>query len=302
MEQLKDRLIFLRTKARLTQAQLAEKISISDKVISKWENGDSEPSIDQLRAVAKIYKVSFDYLIEGKTNEYDNLIINREPTEDEYADDFIQQCYEIIKAKKLLQYKDLLIPKKGAENPHAQWVGLQRGRVKKQILSGGVFHVDNWWEWKNVYMPFIDIEKLLALNNYDIYVSMIDLPATFGEMRYQMKQKNDTEGLKLTTPKDRSSNDWTFEQPKPKLHSSQVKHLSDARFVKLFKNEVDLNEWLAGLSPSNSNYWGMIKALIENGAVCMKESGFSEYWQKIEFAPDHIQTSMLYEMTKSKTK
>lgn len=296
MEQLKDRLIFLRTNARWTQAQLAEKISISDKVISKWENGDSEPSIDQLHSVAKIYKVSFDYLIEGKANEYDNLIINRELTTGEMADDFLAQCCEIIKAKKLINYKEKLLPKKV--------IGRAKPEYGEHVtkLTGGVFHADNWWEWQKVYMPFIDVNKLLSLNNYDIYIALIDLPATFGEMRYQMKQKNDAEGLKKTTPKDSSSNNWTREAPKPKLHSSQVKHLSDARFVKLFKNEVDLNEWLAGLSPSNSNYWGMIKALIENGAVCMKESGFSEYCQKIEFAPDHIQTSMLYEMAKAKTK
>lgn len=215
MEQLKDRLIFLRTKARLTQAQLAEKISISDKVISKWENGDSEPSIDQLRAVAKIYKVSFDYLIEGKANEYDKLIINRELTTGEMADDFLAQCYEIIKAKKLLNYKEQLLPKKV--------IGRAKPEYGEHVteLTGGVFRASKWWEWQKVYTPYLDINKLLLLNNYDIYVSMIDLPATFGEMRYQMKQKNDTEGLKATAPKDRSSNDWTSERPKPKLHSSK---------------------------------------------------------------------------------
>ena len=45
---------------RLTQAELAEKINYSDKVISKWERGESTPDVLILHQLAEIYGVTVD--------------------------------------------------------------------------------------------------------------------------------------------------------------------------------------------------------------------------------------------------
>jgi len=58
----------LRKQAKLTQMELAEKFNYSDKSISKWEAGDSMPSIEILNDLAKFYNVSLDYLV---TEEHD---------------------------------------------------------------------------------------------------------------------------------------------------------------------------------------------------------------------------------------
>ena len=52
-----------RKKANLTQMQLAEKLGIKDRAISKWENGKAMPSSDNLIALANLYDVSLDELI-----------------------------------------------------------------------------------------------------------------------------------------------------------------------------------------------------------------------------------------------
>ena len=44
----------------LTQAELAEKINYSDKVISKWERGESTPDVLILHQLAEIYGVTVD--------------------------------------------------------------------------------------------------------------------------------------------------------------------------------------------------------------------------------------------------
>ena len=54
----------LRKQAKLTQMELAEKFNYSDKSISKWEAGDSMPSIEILNDLAKFYNVSLDYIAE----------------------------------------------------------------------------------------------------------------------------------------------------------------------------------------------------------------------------------------------
>lgn len=50
----------LRKSAKLTQLEFAEKINYSDKAISKWENGDSVPSVEVLENICKFFSVSLN--------------------------------------------------------------------------------------------------------------------------------------------------------------------------------------------------------------------------------------------------
>jgi len=61
------RLYTLRIESSLTRAQLAEKLNVSVRLISYWENGERECSFDMLMTIADIFGVSTDYLL-GKTD------------------------------------------------------------------------------------------------------------------------------------------------------------------------------------------------------------------------------------------
>ena len=52
-----------RKEAGLTQAQLAEKILITDRAVSKWESGASDPSTTNLMALAKLFGVTPEELL-----------------------------------------------------------------------------------------------------------------------------------------------------------------------------------------------------------------------------------------------
>ena len=55
----------------LSQEQLAEKLSVSRQVITKWENDEGLPEIGNLKAISKIMGISIDYLLdETKKLEY----------------------------------------------------------------------------------------------------------------------------------------------------------------------------------------------------------------------------------------
>ncbi len=56
----------LRKKYGWTQFDLANKLRVSDKAISKWECGTGYPEITQLPALAEIFNVSVDYLLRGE--------------------------------------------------------------------------------------------------------------------------------------------------------------------------------------------------------------------------------------------
>ena len=53
----------LRTDLNMTQKQPADKLGVSDKAVSKWENGTSDPSTSNLIALAKLFKISAEDLL-----------------------------------------------------------------------------------------------------------------------------------------------------------------------------------------------------------------------------------------------
>ena len=56
----------LREKKRLTQQQLAEKLSVSDKAVSKWETGKGFPDSSLLEPLASVLQVSLPELLSGE--------------------------------------------------------------------------------------------------------------------------------------------------------------------------------------------------------------------------------------------
>ena len=66
----------LREKKQLTQAELAEKLYISDKTVSKWENGKGYPDISLLEGLANALGVSVAELLSGKTVNNVNVSAN----------------------------------------------------------------------------------------------------------------------------------------------------------------------------------------------------------------------------------
>lgn len=53
----------LRKSKKMTQMEMAEKFNYSDKSISKWESGESLPSVEILYNIAKFYNVTLDDLV-----------------------------------------------------------------------------------------------------------------------------------------------------------------------------------------------------------------------------------------------
>lgn len=55
----------LRKINKYTQEEVAEKINVSRQAVAKWENGDSLPDINNCIALAQLYDVTVDNLVNG---------------------------------------------------------------------------------------------------------------------------------------------------------------------------------------------------------------------------------------------
>lgn len=68
MDQIKTGkfIVTLRKEKELTQEQLGEKLGVTNKTISRWENGNYMPDIEMLSLLAKEFDVSINELISGE--------------------------------------------------------------------------------------------------------------------------------------------------------------------------------------------------------------------------------------------
>lgn len=60
----------LRRRRGFSQSELARKLHVSVKSVKQWEAEISNPSVDNLIALAKLFSVSSDYLIGIEKREY----------------------------------------------------------------------------------------------------------------------------------------------------------------------------------------------------------------------------------------
>lgn len=77
IHQIGDVIAKLRKEKGWTQHELADKLNISDKAISKWESNKGDPSIEFLPKLAELFSVTIDYLMTGKEQEAKIVTISK---------------------------------------------------------------------------------------------------------------------------------------------------------------------------------------------------------------------------------
>lgn len=61
-----ERLQRLRKEHHFSQEQLAEKLQVSRQAVSKWENGQTAPDLNNIIAMSNLYEVTTDYILIGR--------------------------------------------------------------------------------------------------------------------------------------------------------------------------------------------------------------------------------------------
>ena len=68
-----ERIARLRSEKGMTQVELAEKLGVSDKAVSKWELGGCYPDVTMFPLLADIFGVSVDFLMRGGSRRVQKL-------------------------------------------------------------------------------------------------------------------------------------------------------------------------------------------------------------------------------------
>ncbi len=79
-----NRLCSLREEKGLSQKKLATILEVSDKAISKWENGQSIPRMETLEKIAEVFNVSLDVLLNDDETEIERHRVKRSAFRNKY--------------------------------------------------------------------------------------------------------------------------------------------------------------------------------------------------------------------------
>ena len=66
---INSNLKILRNRSKFTQEEVADKIGVSRQAVAKWENGITVPDINNCLALAELYKVSLDDLVNDSNSQ-----------------------------------------------------------------------------------------------------------------------------------------------------------------------------------------------------------------------------------------
>jgi len=96
----KEVILDLRTKAGMSQDELAEKVFVTRQAVSRWENGETTPGTDTLKLLSKLFDVSINTLL-GSPRQLicqccgmplDDSSISREP-DGSLNEEYCKWCY-----------------------------------------------------------------------------------------------------------------------------------------------------------------------------------------------------------------
>ena len=82
-----ERLAKYRKKANMSQEELADKLNVSRQAVSKWERGESSPDTDNLIALASLYNITLDDLLNKDPDETFNS--KKEETKEDTKKEYV---------------------------------------------------------------------------------------------------------------------------------------------------------------------------------------------------------------------
>ncbi|MFD1125104.1 helix-turn-helix transcriptional regulator [Lentilactobacillus raoultii] len=161
MTELSNKIKQYRKEKHLTQKDLAEKMFVSRKLISSWENGHSFPDFQAMIRLSEIFQIKIDDLLKN-----DNKVIEHFDEQDEQAKKdrhTLHICYNLNFLFLVLSYIDMFRP----FGFHASIIPLSL------IINMFVFfsHYSDWDSFKKsrkVVLSIITFIVFLLMNTYSM--------------------------------------------------------------------------------------------------------------------------------------
>ena len=147
----------LRKEQKLTQEQLGEKIGVTNKTISRWENGNYLPPADILLAMSRLFDVSVNEILSGKRLSADEYMEAAEANlaQTLKSDSFsLKEKIEFYKAKWLKEHIAIMVFV-GICIAGTMIVGIVTRKEGLIALSGLLILIAHGWR-NNAMMTYVE--------------------------------------------------------------------------------------------------------------------------------------------------
>ena len=164
----------LRIKNNLTQAELGEKMFVSDKTISSWESGRTYPDIDMLIELCNALDTNMVYLTSGSNKNDTELEIKIRVNQEEQ-----NRVHNIIKEEgKLLrdEEQEATYYKPSNKDFNNEWLRIRKEnknivlnykRKENDIVNEYEVNIDNAENLKTIF-KYLDFTETVRVNKYRV--------------------------------------------------------------------------------------------------------------------------------------
>ena len=167
-----EKLVSLRVSKGVTQEDVAQSLSVSNKTVSKWENGSSMPDLSMLVELSKYYGVTTDALL-GLSSE------KKRSTKEELCSSFkeLERREGVLKAFEIIKS---IIP------------AMMDGKVTEHNNSTeeNIFPPENPLYHRSEFKRNYFFEFIASSENVNVAVMLLRSEANFEWLKNSEKQKN----------------------------------------------------------------------------------------------------------------
>jgi len=183
----------IRKKSGLTQKELADRLFVTRQAVTRWENGDTTPTIETLKSIAELFNVDGNILL--GTNQHvcqscsaplasiDYLGTNSDKSA---STDYCKHCFV---DGKFIAYETVDDAIADSVN-YAQYAGL----TKEEMLAFARENYPNLKRWRKDEYPtkhFAEYQEALNLHDFDVIAKLFHKDVSFFHS-----------GVKMTDPKE----------------------------------------------------------------------------------------------------
>lgn len=101
MNYISQTIIKHRKERGMTQSELAKKLYVSDKAVSKWETRRGLPDLSTLERISKEFNITIDYLVTGENNQSINYEVEDLKTQISNMQDAIDEQIRVSRGKRM---------------------------------------------------------------------------------------------------------------------------------------------------------------------------------------------------------
>lgn len=270
---INEKIVRLRKARGLTQSELGEKLGVTDKAVSKWEQGNGTPDLEQIQSLSEFLNVSLDYLLKDVIQTEDDKAAQHDMEEYEKKlrtkgenDDLRKKCKEYLEGQGITFDEKIL--------PYVERDGKTINFGCFQIHEGKIsLSLEKLMEYRQTelirrfYANQITPEDAIALDDVDLLKGTLQNPKKLFAERDSLVSYNPFNGF------------------------------PEIRDLKRY-NEINLDLLLERLDPNLNNYYCFVVTLIEAGAKYYKQHGQGDDITIFSNEVDQSKTNFAYRVAK----